>query len=813
MTIMTGRGHGVKGLQARSWAVCGRTQPAVWQRGAVERDATAAVEASGEAFARRREALLADRRLRGSAFGAALAGLVDEWLASLLGDEQGVAVLAVGGYGRRELCPGSDLDVVLVHRGGRGVAALAERLWYPIWDAKIALDHSVRTAKEVLRAADQDLRVALGLLDGRYVAGDEALVAEVLGRLEQQWRRRARRVIAELSEAVVARHARAGEVAFLLEPDLKEAKGGLRDVQVLRALARAAPVVPPADLDLAGPAETLLAVRVELHRVTGRAQDRLPLQDQDAVAQALGCEDADALARTVASAARRVAWASDDAWSRAASWLAGPRGRVVGGPRRVAPGVVVRDGEVDLDVEPGAADLTTLWRAAAASAHEGLPLARACLRRFVAEVPAPPDPWPEEARRTLVSLLGAGKAAVGVLETLDQHELVSRALPEWEAVRSRPQRNAYHRYTVDRHLFETAAEAAALVRRVHRPDLLLIAALLHDIGKGSPGDHTEAGVALVARIARRMGFPSSDVEVLVRLVRHHLLLADTAMRRDLADPATAAAVARAVEDHETLELLAALTEADSKATGPTAWGSWKEGLVSELVRRTTEVLAGTTLPAPTGPPPGAAELLAAAGGGWFVNGQGCEVTVVAPDRPGLFCLLAGTLALEGLNVLSADAWSSEEGMAVDRFRVEPEFGGEPDWERFGVRLREHAERPELLEGRLDRRVSAYGRTRRPGAARPAYPTVKVDNAASATATVVEVAAADAVGVLYRIARALARLGLDIRHAKALTLGHEVVDSFYVRDPAGGKLTDPERLALLEREILAELGDSAQAERA
>ena len=179
-----------------------------------------------------------------------------------------------------------------------------------------------------------------------------------------------------------------------------------------------------------------------------------------------------------------------------------------------------------------------------------------------------------------------------MFEALDQGGILVRLLPEWAPVRSRPQRNAYHRFTVDRHLWETAANAAALTDRVDRPDLLVLGALLHDIGKGYPGDHTVAGMALVREIGPRLGLGPGDVATLVAMVEHHLLLPDVAIRRDLNDPATIQRVADAVGDLGLLDLLAALTEADSLATGPSAWGTWKAQLVADLVARTRTALGG-----------------------------------------------------------------------------------------------------------------------------------------------------------------------------------------------------------------------------
>ena len=719
-----------------------------------------------------------------------------------------MAVVAVGGYGRRELCPGSDLDVLLLHGGRKDVRELAERLWYPIWDAGVGLDHSVRTVKEALRVAGDDLKAALGLLDARLVAGRADLAAELAERARAQWRKRSGRWLPELGEAVKARHGEFGEVAFLLEPELKEGRGGLRDVHALWAASVASPVVPAGDEALASAHQTLLGVRTELHRATGKTLDRLLLQEQDGVAGALGHRDADALMAAVAGAARTIAWSSDDTWRRIGSALAGPRGRTAARDHSLGPGLLLREDEVVLasDADPGA-DPSLVLRAAAAAAETGALLARPLLERLAAESPPPGDPWPASARHALVALLGAGHASVGVLEALDQHGLLVRLLPEWAAMRSRPQRNAYHRFTVDRHLCEAAANAAALTRQVARPDLLLVGAWLHDIGKGFTGgpagaghrDHTDAGVEVVEGIARRMGFDEADVAVLVGLIRHHLLLPDVATRRDLDDPATVDAVAAAVADRDMLELLAALTEADSLATGPSAWGAWKAGLVTELVAKVAARLQGHHHDVgPSLPTPEHRRLMTTGEHAVLVDGG--SVTVVAPDRPGLFSRVAGTLALHGLDVRSAAA-AGEDGMAVEVFEVERAFDAPPDWDRLRQDVGRAVTGRLSLEARLAQRARAYAGRRRAAAARPAEPRVLFDDDASATATVVEVRAPDGIGVLYRITRALADCDLDVRTAKVSTLGHEVVDSFYVTDAAGEKLTDPEHRREVELAVL------------
>jgi [protein-PII] uridylyltransferase len=736
-----------------------------------------------------------------------LTEIADCWLAELLGDEADVALIAVGGYGRRELCPFSDLDVVLVHRGRRDIKDVAERIWYPVWDAGVGLDHSVRTVKEALNVAADDLKAALGLLDARLVAGDAALAAELATKADGQWRGRPHRSLVALRDAVAERHTTFGEVAFLLEPELKEGHGGLRDVHALRAAARATPVVGPLDDAVVEAEQLLLRVRIELQRRTGRAQDRLVLQEQDGVAAAMDYADADALMAAVAASGRALAWCSDDAWRRVDSQLAGPKGRTAGGDRPLGSWLALREGEIVLtaDDDEVATDPTLPWRAAAMWATSGAPLSRNALDRLAALSPVAPDPWPEDMRSALVALFGAGSAAVAVFEALDQKGLVARSLPEWDAVRSRPQRNAYHRFTVDRHLVETAANAAALTREVSRPDLLLVGAWLHDIGKGWPGrDHTDVGMEIVERVGPRLGFPPADVALLVAMVRHHLLLPDVATRRDLDDPATVEFVARQVGDRETLDLLAALTVADSQATGPAAWGTWKAGLVADLVARVGNRLAGHH---PADPAPDLlhrfADLVAAGELTVVVDGE--ELVVVAPDRPGLFSRVAGTLALHGLDVREAQAASSAAGIAVERLRVVPSFGRPPDWDRVKEDLELALTGRLSVEARLAARARDYAAlTRRAAAAAPAEPRVLFDNDASATSTVVEVRAPDAIGVLYRITRALADCYLDVVTAKVSTLGHEVVDAFYVRDTRGAKIEDAQHLREVERAVLAEL---------
>ncbi len=735
----------------------------------------------------------------------ALVSLTDDWLAGIftaaVGERTDLALVAIGGYGRAELAPGSDVDLLLLHRGG-DVADIADRIWYPVWDAGLQLDHSVRTPPQARRLAADELTVLLGLLDARAVAGDAALVESLRASVLADWRAFAAKRLAALHEIVVQRTDRHGELAHLLEPDLKESYGGLRDLTVLRALAASwVADVPHGSLTAAR--ATLLDIRDGLHRSTGRRADRLLLQEQDPVADLLGHPDADDLLRSVSTAGRAIAYASDATWHRALRATAtrrGPvrrlRGRLTTSRAPLADGVVAQDGEVVLaeQARPDR-DPVLVLRAAAAAAQAGLRLAPHTVTRLAeASVPMP-VPWPREAREALVSLLGAGRATVAVWEALDQVGVITRLLPWWSHVRSTPQRNPVHRFTVDRHLVETAVYASDYTRTVARPDLLLVGSLLHDIGKGLPGDHTDVGMRIVAEAAPHLGFDADDSAVLVSLVRYHLLLPDTATRRDLDDPATVATVAAAVQTGEVLDLLHALTRADAAATGPAAWSDWKGALIADLVNRTRAALQGS-------PPPQPPELTPeqeawAAGSGVRVSVaepvadipgapgpvRTISVTVAAPDRRGLLATVAGVLSLHRLDVRAAHIRTIGT-RAVSVWTAEPAYGSAPRPDALRDDVRRALEGSLDVPGRLAKRA-------RDAAPRSTHgsppPVVCLVEGASARATVLEVRAHDAPGLLHRLTNALTAAGADITAARVATLGSEVVDVFYLQAPAGGPL--------------------------
>ncbi|MDX2564130.1 [protein-PII] uridylyltransferase [Streptomyces sp. TX20-6-3] len=796
-------------------------------------------------YAAARLLLLHEKERSGPSRRAALARLTDDWLAGLFAaaaPPRGVALVAVGGYGRAELSPRSDLDLLLLHDGRAdkaAIAALADRLWYPVWDLGLALDHSVRTAAEARATAADDLKVHLGLLDARPLAGDHGLVAALRTTVLADWRNQAPKRLPELDALCRERAERMGELQFLLEPDLKEARGGLRDAQALRAVAASWLADAPRE-GLDGARRRLLDARDALHLTTGRATDRLALQEQDAVAAELGLLDADTLLREVYEAARTISYATDVTWREVNRVLkarsARPRLRTLlggrGGAGRtatgkppvertpLAEGVVEMDGEVVLarTARPERDPVLPL-RAAAAAAQSALPISLHAVRRLAATATPLPVPWPAEAREELVTLLGAGEATVPVWEALEAEGIVTRLLPDWERVRCRPQRNPVHTWTVDRHLVETAVRASSLTRRVGRPDLLLVAALLHDIGKGWPGDHSVAGETIARDLATRIGFDRADVGTLATAVRHHLLLVETATRRDLDDPATVRAVATAVGTVGTLELLHALTEADALATGPAAWSAWRASLVADLVKRVAGVLAGETPPDPEAAAPSAEQerlAIEALRTGEPVlalhteplaaepeepEPVGVELVIALPDQPGVLPAVAGVLALHRLTVRAADLRAVElppvlgagsGPVLVLDWRVAAEYGSLPEAARLRADLVRALDGSLDISARLAEREAAYPRRR--GLTAPP-PRVTVAAADSRLATVIEVRAQDAPGLLHRIGRALEGAAVRVRSAHVSTLGANAVDTLYVTRPDGSLLPDEEAIDL------------------
>ncbi len=730
--------------------------------------------------------MTADERARRTADADALCAKA--W-AGVGGPDAGLALVAVGGYGRGELAPHSDLDVVLVSDpdaegvDDQALRRVAEQLWYPLWDSGANVDHSVRSLPEMVSAAEADLRVASGLLDVRHLSGDPHLTLRLRTTTLAQWRRDARERLPELHTLVRSRHDLMGELAHESVPDLKEAEGGIRDATVLKSLVATWLVdVPHVELERSRMA--LLDVRDLLHDLAGRATDRVApelwTELGASLAPQLGSADARAAQVHVRELGRRITHLSRLTWRRVDDALARPAHVGVRRPSLtpLAEGVALAAHEVVLDRRARPAeDPALLLRAAAEAAERDVVLAPPTAARLARECPPLPDPWPPEARRLLVRLLASGRGLLGTWETLEETGALAQILPEWERIRLLPHASAIHRFTVDRHVVETCTEAAALIRQVARPDVLMVAALLHDIGKGSLTEHSVAGEPIARRIATRMGFDESGVELVALLVRWHLLLAETATTRDPDDPATVEALASRLGSAEALDLLTVLTEADARATSPKAWSSWRSGLILDLSRRTRAALtSGAGLPRVANDEVAVPKEVRRGGVSVTVEpvADGSRVTVIAPDRVGLLADIAAMFALQRVGVRAARVWSQDQ-YGVSFWEV-----AEEQVDAAVLRQRYEA----IQEGRIDPAPRLA-----PPAGQGLDPTVVVRPEASAHATVLEVRAADRPGVVYLVCAALARLDVAVRSAHVNTLGPQAVDVFYLQEASAGALSE------------------------
>jgi [protein-PII] uridylyltransferase len=710
-------------------------------------------------------------------------------------------------------------------------------LLYPFWDAGFQVGHAARSAKATIERADQDLDAATSILSARHIAGDNGPFEELVDRRSRWIRKDGKRIARRVVDATNERHRAVDRAGWSLAPDLKEDAGGLRDVHALGWLSViVGERVDDPELDAA--AEVLLAAREGLHAVTKRKLDKLRIDLQPAVAHALGIEGdgaRDELMREVHSAARVIEHASGAGRDRLVE-------KLVGGPKRsgsvqtIVHGVRVQDGVLSADTG-GPDAIARALRAIAAHSLTGRPLDRgtlAWMRAAFDEDGAAneSDRWSDETRVAFFDVL-AGPHAPAALETMDRVGAWQALMPEWSGVRGRAQHDPYHRYTVDAHSFLAVAEvtramsAEPLAREAAREAgdvrTLLLAALLHDVGKGSGEDHSVAGARLAEAVCKRIGVSGDDTLEVVGLVRHHLLLVDTATRRDLEDRAVISRVAGEIADARLLRLLLVLTIADGRATGPEGWTEWKGALVSDLYRKTLDVLESRA-PSPAGSltttvdaveahapdlagrirpvletlpgsyldsvhvaemtedvrmlldPPALGEIRHRVSG---PPGEGpSTITVCVVDRPGTLARTAGVLALHRIAVRHAQAWVVS-GLALERFVVHAPSTAAI--EGFISDLAGAYSGRLSVDARLARKVADY----KPPAA--IEPDVRVLDDASEHSTVVEVRAPDALGLLYAITSGLSDLDLDIHVAKIDTLGKRVVDVFYVRTSWGEKL--------------------------
>jgi len=727
----------------------------------------------------------------------------DLLLSSLFNDSSAnpdeVAIAAVGGFGRGELSPGSDLDIVIIHNGSiaeKVLSDLVNKILYPLWDKNVKIDHSVRTRSEMRDAAEADLKVALGLLDIRLVCGNPDLVESVQVDALESWRKNSKSRLPELEQSLLERHQRVGELAYLLEPDLKEARGGLRDITALRAIHRSSAIAVP--IERISVAESILAnVREALHVVSGRDKDRLLFQEQDKVAEHLGYADADALMSDVAQAARSVDYLLDSTWYRLKHKGRDGAGRFVKRVRStpLSRDITISNKEVVISADADfALDPVIGLRAAASAAQLGLPISMDSLERLSESLSGGigllTNPWPRDARENLITLIGAGSSMVQIFEALDQEEIIFHWIPEWRVVRSLPQRNVLHRHTVDRHMVETAVQAAALTRQVHRPDILLFSALFHDIGKGTEEDHSDRGERLIEPLAKRIGFSGEDVETIKLLVKHHLLLSATATRRDLDDPATIASVVEVIPNLQVLELLHALSIADGEATGRAAWTDWKASLVAELVKRVALAITDNTVALQ--PELTEEQRTKADSGVLAVSIEDRDsvyaIEIVVPDKTGLLSIVAGVLNLMRLDVRSARTKSHGNSAVMEWIVISDPHAPTLTVKNLHHELEEALRNRSSLAARIEERIEAYAQ----------LPTIPVPDPvietfldAATDATIIEVRSHDRPALLFGIGDTITRSNIDIRSAIVTTLGAEAIDTLYVTEIGGGPLS-PER---------------------
>lgn len=798
----------------------------------------------------------------GSEVCQALTQTMDSCLTALAAPlaESPVAVVALGGYGRAELCLYSDIDLMLLHAGRVPPDATAA-IFYPLWNTGLKVGHAVRSVKEAVVAAHERLETLTALLDARLVAGSEALLDDLRAALGDHLRKGRISVSGPLAQNEQLRRER--EPYQLLEAGLKEGRGGLRALQSLHWDRHAGTLSrrprPPVTAEAEGEAEaldTLLAFRNALHAVVGRRYDRYAFDLRTSVATWLGL-DPDVAGRRLYSTMRVVDTLVTEHWSAASSKSSVRRKP---GSGQLKPAFLPWNRRPQPDVpadRPGPYTSPLVLAAQTLDRPAGsrvfTPEEADLIRTSIG--PA----WDAAGRAALLRLLAAGERGWRVFTALEALGWVGRVLPEWRHVVAAPQHVAFHDHPLDVHLWRTVIELLAISRsgsdepwcnevaaELGSLDDALLAALLHDIGKGWPGDHSAGGAGAVAALLRRAGFGPVVTSAVTGAVRHHLLLPTIATRRDIDDPRVVAQVADQAGGLRVLRILYLLSVADARATGPSVWNPWKASLVRTLFGRVAGELAQRAGHAPQ--PPGKDGILQALKGalGGRVDPSSIEehvqampadylstfelpelvrhveamapppqagrvvvdvnaatpaanVIVVTEDRPGLLATIAGVLALHNVSVLGGRFYTRADGVVLDSFHVEDALGNAIEDRRWS-RVREdmaRAIRGELsLEALLHEKAHAYrGRSGLTTAAE-----VVVDADASDSFTVVEVHCTDRVGLLHTIARLLFELELDIRLAKVDTTGHQAVDTFYVCGLDGGPIRERRRLVAIEQTV-------------
>ena len=842
-------------------------------------DARAAVTAVlRESFAIERARVA--RRLEGGIDGAEAARLyaaaADAMLASLWrvateilhpAPQDRLSLLAVGGYGRGVLAPFSDLDLLFLRPGQSASAraeAVIEFVHYVLWDLGLKVGSASRSVGEALALARDDMTVRTTLLEARVLAGDAALGENLLRRFRAEVAKAdPRPFIAAKMEERDVRLQKTGAVRYRVEPNIKDGKGGLRDLNTLFWIARSlAPDSERGQAALEGLLSArelrsfreaigfLWSVRIHLHLAAGRAEEKLTFDYQPEIARRMGWRGrGDELAverfmrryfqvaREVGALTRAVSAQLEARQQKKAQGLARGLSRLI--PRRrvklAFDGLAVEGGRLTvtgggvfahdpvrlllLFVEADRLDLD-LHPDAFAAVIRALSLVTPALRR---------DPRAAEA---LLTVLAHGQRPYRVLSIMNETGLLGRFLPEWGRIVGQTQFNMYHAYTVDEHTLQAVGvindiargkleaehpASTAIIPRIADIEVLMLAMLLHDVGKGGDRGQLEDGAIAARRACERLGVDPRRIELVVWLVRHHLLMSDYAQKRDVSDPSTVRAFAEAVGDPERLRMLMVLTVADIRAVGPGVWNGWKGQLMRALFEATEALFRGdaVTREDPLIDHPALVERARREGAAVealppeTLLESTARVAVAALDRPGLFADLAATLAKAGADVVGARLATAEDGTALDVFEIQDGAG-----EAYGQR---EPRRLAILVKALERAAQKGARasaveTPRVSARRAVFevrPVVRIDMEAGTSAVVVEVSGADRPGLLADLARTISEHGYSTRSAHVASFGERAVDGFYITDADGRKPSDAARLAALKTALIAVLDRAPQ----
>ena len=861
------------------------------------------------AAGRTRLATLHDEGAPGIQVAAQWTELIDEavldLLAAALSDlqipretfDRFAAVVIHGSFGRRDPSPYSDLDVMLLHGPGEeaSIAPFAKRFVGDLFDAGMSAGHAVFTPATAVKHAAAEGKLATSFLDGRLLAGSEALWNDFLQRFRRVSKRRGKRLAKQIAGERRDERVAYGETVYLLEPNVKRSPGALRDLQSVRWMGFAVYGKREYDdLQLAGAMTKqdrrsirsarafLLRLRNELHFHAQRSHDVLDRGEQQRIAEKWGFapqngeSPVEVFMREYFQHTHKAARIAERFEARCTARpllraLGGFLSHQVEGDYRAAPSGIRATGAGRRKLAAGGlseilrlVDLANLYDAPIDSNLWEY------VRNLADELPA--APLEAAAAERFLSILGQPARLYAILCDLHEIGLLEQVLPGFRHARGLLQFNNYHKYTVDEHSLRTVLEATkfrsrtdvlgATYRELDDRRLLHLSLLLHDLGKGYGGDHSEIGETIAGDAAARLRLPPDETDTVKFLVRQHLTLAHTALWRDLSDEKTIVDFAVKVGTPERLRLLYLLTAADIAGVGPGALNDWKLALLTQLYGKALDRLAGDDVPKPVAgvAPIAAAEVIALMGDegdaaqrrrtyqslphdllatataesiaellrrietapkdrptAWsrFLPERGTvEYTVLGCDLPasGVCYRLTGALAAAGLRILSAQIYTLPDDLVFDRFEVhDPDFDGEPPEERTQDVCRR------LERSVLEEKESApqfrktWGTTSRADAPSFARAPTKIltDMKSSAQFTIIDVFAHDRVGLLYTLTKTIYDLGLNVHRAKIGSHLDQVVDVFYVTDLEGRKIKDPDRLADV-RNRLAAAADSVEA---